>query len=47
MKWPFQQANNVPGSKEKEQTQDKPQGSREDVTTVVSGGIRKSTAENG
>ena len=31
----------------KEQIQDKPQGLREDVATVVSGGIRKSIVENG
>ena len=46
MKWLFQQAKAVQGSKRKEQIQDKPQGSKEDVTTAVSGGIRKSTAEN-
>ena len=47
MKWLFQQANTVQGSKRKEQLQDKPQDSKEDVATVASGGIRKSTAENG
>ena len=33
MKQLFQQAKTVQGSKRKEQTQDKPQGSREDVAT--------------
>ena len=47
MKWLFHQSKTVQGSKRKEQIQDKPQGSREDVATVASGGIRKSTAENG
>ena len=47
MKWLFQQAKTVKGSKRKDQIQDKPQGSREDVTTLASGAIRKSTAENG
>ena len=37
MKWLFQQAKTVQGSKRKEQIQDKPQGLREDVTIVVSG----------
>ena len=47
MKWLFQQAKTMHGSKTKEQIQDKPQDLREDVATVVSGGIRKSIAENG
>ena len=47
MKWLFQQAKRVPGSKRKEQIQDKPQGSRDDVTTVSSGDMRKNTVENG
>ena len=47
MTWLFQQAKTVQGLKRKEQIQDKPQGSREDIATVASGDIRKSTAENG
>ena len=47
MKWLFQQAKTVQDSKRKEQIQDKAQGLREDVITVISGGIRKSIAENG
>ena len=37
----------VQGSKRKEQLQDRPQCSKGDITTVASGGIRKSTAEYG
>ena len=47
MEWLFQQAKTVQGSKRKEQIQDKPKGSREDVITMASRGIRKSAAENG
>ena len=47
MKWLYQQAKTVQGSKRKEQIQHKPQGLKQDVTTVVSGGMRKKTAENG
>ena len=36
MEWLFQQAKTVQGSKRKEQIQNKPQGSREDVATVAS-----------
>ena len=48
MRWLFQQAKTVvQGSKRKEQLHDKPQDSREDVTTVASGAIRKKIAEDG
>ena len=41
MKWLFQQAKTVQGSKRKEQLQDRSQGLKNDVTTVASGGIKR------
>ena len=47
MKWLFQQTKSVQGTKIKVHIQEKPQGLREDVATVVSEGIRKRIVESG